>query len=197
MAKGFPLKMRGRIAAAEKSRTIKKKLRKMSEADKLEIAEERLEKVAQEITEDIEALEDLKYKERKEKEFGFLHGKPTILVAQDFVGAAFGAMFFTVTQEVWDISARLNLLNMLSVIFLGFFLGFLLIYFSRRRKFVSTQIFRASALRAVEVYIISFLTSFIFVSILGTGAGIDAFKQVAVITMPAVVSAATADLLFY
>lgn len=191
------MKMRGRIAAAEKSRTIKKKLRKMSEADKLEIAEERLEKVAQEITEDIEALEDLKYKERKEKEFGFLHGKPTILVAQDFVGAAFGAMFFTVTQEVWDISARLNLLNMLSVIFLGFFLGFLLIYFSRRRKFVSTQIFRASALRAVEVYIISFLTSFIFVSILGTGAGIDAFKQVAVITMPAVVSAATADLLFY
>ena len=189
--------MRARFSKAGKKDIVHKSLKKMSDVERLELSEERLEKVVDEIAGEIEEIEHIKNIERSKKEFSFLQGKPTELALQDFVGAAFGAMFFTVTQEVWELSAKLQLLNILALVILGFSLGFLLIYFSRRRKFVSTQVFRTSFVRGIEVYIISFLTSFIFVSIFGTASGAEVFKQVVVITLPSVVSAATADLLFY
>lgn len=196
MAKGFPLKMRGRLGGARRE-IIRKKLKKMNEVERLENTEERLEMVADEIAEEIEEIEKIKNIERSKKEFSFVGGKITELALQDFVGAAFGAMFFVVTQEVWELSLKLQLLNSVAVVLLGFFLGFSLIYFSRRRKFVSTQVFHTAFLRGVEIYSISLLTSLAFVSIFGTAQGVEMVKQAIVIAMPAVVSAASADLLFY
>ena len=125
-------------------------------------------------------------------------GEFTILTLQDFVGAAFGALFFAITQEIWEVSARLAVPNLIAVVLISFFMGFSLIYFSRRRKLLSMRIFHTSFIRAMEIYIISFLTSILLITVFSTAPSFTLMiKQTIVVTLPAVITAATADLLFY
>jgi len=132
------------------------------------------------------------------KEFAWIKGRFSILLLQDFVGASFGAMFFAVTQEVWDIAAALKMINVIAVIIMSLILGFALVYFSRRRREISVKVEHASSLRAVEIYVVSFITALLFVMVLNTANGAEIiFKQTVLITLPSVVSAATADLLFF
>jgi uncharacterized membrane protein len=133
----------------------------------------------------------------KHKELAFMKGRPTELIVQDFIGAAFGAMFFVVTTEVWDFAARMQLWQIFSVVLLSAFFCFAMVYFSRRRRFLSEVVYKTMALRGIELYAVSLITSFLFVVIFGTAAGFAAVRQSIVIALPATVSAATADLLFY
>ena len=131
-------------------------------------------------------------------EFAWIRGTLSTLLLEDFVGASFGAMFFALTQEVWDISAKLQLWSIVALTLLTFSLGFMLIYLSRRRLSISVKLEHAASLRALEIYLISILTALMFVLILQTAnTPILVFKQAVLIALPAVISAATADLLFF
>ncbi|MBI2041061.1 MAG: DUF2391 family protein [DPANN group archaeon] len=131
-------------------------------------------------------------------ELAWLHGSVSILLLEDFVGAAFGAVFFTVTSEIWEIAKHLGSVNIFIIFLISIIMGFSLVYLSRRRKAVSIKLEHAASLRAIEIYIISFLTSLMFVLVFNTAQATDLIlKQTFVITLPAVVSAATADLLFF
>ncbi len=134
----------------------------------------------------------------KHHELAWMHGRVSILLLEDFVGAAFGAVFFTVTSEVWEIAKGLHAANILAIVAISLIMGFSLVYLSRRRKAISVRLEHAASLRAVEIYVVSFLTSLLFVLVFNTAQAPDLIiKQTFIIALPAVVSAATADLLFF
>ncbi len=194
MPRGFLLKMRGRMNSPEA-----RKVRLKKEMSRLEKLQNHLEDDIDSIRKEIETLEELEEIEAKRHhEFGWVKGKITMLSLQDFVGAAFGALFFVVTQEVWTISLRLEVLNISAIFILSALLTYLLIYLSRRRKTLSDRIYNTSFMRALEIYTVSLATSFVFVIIFGTAVSAETImKQSIVVALPATISAATADLLFY
>ena len=200
MPRGYILKMRARMGARHIRRQHNKKAPAEDEEEKLEAIEERLENVSSEVMQEIDKIEDLKQSaEVKKHEFGWIKGKITSLLMQDFIGAAFGAMFFAFTQEVWDITARLSMFSVIAILAISLLSGFSLVYFSRRRKSLSVRIYHTVMLRGLEIYILSFFTSLLFILLLGI-FGYDPlllFKGSVIIALPAVISAATADLLFY
>lgn len=190
MAKPFMLKQRSRYGA----RLARKKLLP-AHIRELEKVEEHLEKVEQQVEEDIERLE---VAEKREHHFAFIGGKFSVLMLQDFIGAVFGAMFFAVTQEVWEIGIKIDAVQTFVILLLSLITGFGLVYFSRRRKIISSRIYHNAFLRTVEVYSISFATSMLFVLVFGLSSQPEIMlKQAVLIALPAVVSAATADLLFF
>jgi uncharacterized membrane protein len=193
-AKGFPIKMRARLHGPAHSH-------RRGESDpisRIEHAQARLEKVADEVLTEVAALEKVKKSYLKKPQFSWMTGQLSVLTLQDFVGAAFGAMFFVMTQEVWDVAKRLNVFGMLALVVIAFLLGFSLVYLSRRRKFIDEQLHMHAITRAVELYGVSFVTALAFILILGTApASGQLLPQAIMITLPAVVSAATADLLFF
>ena len=193
MPRGFMMKMRGRFASAgRKKARVKKELRK------LEHIEERLEKDIGNIEKEIITLESVEeYEKGKPREFGWIKGRITTLVLQDFVGAAFGAIFFVVTQEIWELSARLGSLNLSAIFLMSFLLTFLLVYLSRRRRYISTKLYHTVFLRALEIYSVSLITAFIFVGMFDTASGTVMLSQSILVALPATISAATADFLFY
>lgn len=131
-------------------------------------------------------------------EYAWIKGTVSALILQDFVGATFGAMFFAVTQEVWIIAEDLAPLNVFAIFMISLIVGFALVYLSRRRRRVSEKIEHAASLRAIEIYAISWLTSLLFVVVFDTAGTLPTMlKQTFMIALPAVVSAATADLLFF
>src|SRR3989344_1315885 len=134
----------------------------------------------------------------KHHELAWMHGRVSVLLLEYFVGAAFGAVFFTVTSEVWEIAKGLGAINIFAIFAISIIMGFSLVYLSRRRKAVSIKLEHAASLRAIEIYAVSFLTSLLFVLIFNTAHTTDLIiKQTFIIALPAVVSAATADLLFF
>jgi len=195
-ARGFMLKMRPRLAGAKRSRARR---HVKGDVARLENLEERLENVTSQINREVEDLEGVKhYVASKKSEFGWIKGEITELALQDFVGAIFGAMFFAMTQEVWQLALGLNALNAFLVFLLSFTTGYLLIYLSRRRKFISARAYRSSFLRATEIYAMSLVAAGLFVGIFGLAPdNAGALKEIIVIALPAVISAATADLLFF
>lgn len=195
-ARGFMLKMRPRLAGAKRSRARR---HVKDDVARLENLEERLESVTGEIEREVEEIEGVKhYVASKKSEFGWIKGEITELALQDFVGAIFGAMFFAMTQEVWQLALGLNALNTFFVFLLSFTTGYLLIYLSRRRKFISARAYRSSLLRAIEIYAMSLVAAVLFVGIFSLAPDTAcALKEVIVIALPAVISAATADLLFF
>ena len=199
MPRGAILKMRARMGAVH-ARKSHKKASAEDEEEKLDQIEEKLENVSSEVMEEIDKIEKLKESAvAKKHEFGWIKGKVTGLLVQDFIGAAFGAMFFAFTQEVWEISAKLNMFSVIVILIISLISGFSLVYFSRRRKSVSVRIYHTVMLRGLEIYILSFFTSLLFILLLGV-LGYDPlllFKGSVIIALPAVISAATADLLFY
>jgi len=131
-------------------------------------------------------------------EFSWIKGNVSTLLLQDFVGAAFGAMFFAVTQEIWTIAENLRIVNVIAVFIISIVMGFALVYLSRRRKMMSEKIEHAASMRVIEIYAISWLTALLFVMVFDTAGSLDLMlKQTFMIALPAVVSAATADLLFF
>src|SRR3989338_1281183 len=188
MPRGFIFKMRARLASAKRRKT-------KGELKRLGKIENRLEKDIDEMGEELEALQNIEDSQaRKHREFSWITGRITTLVLQDFVGAAFGAIFFVVTQEVWELSLRLGSLNLAGIFTMSFILTFLLIYLSRRRKTLSARLYHTSFLRGIEVYTVSLATAFIFVGIFGTASGFAILNQTILVALPATLSAATADL---
>ena len=51
----------------------------------------------------------------KHHELAWMHGRVSVLLLEDFVGAAFGAVFFTVTSEVWEIAKGLGAINIFAI----------------------------------------------------------------------------------
>ncbi|MBI4177733.1 MAG: DUF2391 family protein [Candidatus Aenigmarchaeota archaeon] len=170
-----------------------------AEVKKIDKIEMRLENAADKMIKSTEELENIKHGVLKRKDhLGWMGGQLTLLAMQDVVGAIFGAVFFVITQEIWDLSARLGALNIAAIAILSFFMGFSLVYMSRRRKLVSIRIFHTSFLRAIEIYLISFIVSLSLITVFSTAPTFDLMiKQAVVISFPAVITAATADLLFY
>ena len=170
-----------------------------AEEKKLDKLETRLENITDKMIKETEELEGIKRTLGKRKtEFSFFSGEFTVLAIQDVVGAAFGALFFTITQEIWEIAAKLALPNLIAISAISFLMGFSLIFFSRRRKLVSMRIFHSSAIRALEIYLISFFTSLILIMVFNTAPDfLMAIKQTVVVTFPAVITAPTADFLFF
>lgn len=192
------IRMAGRRSDRFRERNLdEKKMEK--ESEKLSKLETRMENVADKMIKETEELEGIKSGMRKRKrEFSLFGGELTLLTLQDFVGAAFGGLFFVVTQEIWELSARLALPNIIAVSLASFLMGLALIYFSRRRKLLSIRVFHTSMTRAVEIYLISFITSLLMIAMFNTAPNfILMLKQTVVVTFPAVITAATADLLFY
>ncbi len=194
-ARGFILKLRPRMAGAKRARARK---HVKDDVQRLENLEERLETVTDEINREVEEIEGVRHYVASKKEFGWIRGELTELALQDFVGAVFGAMFFALTQEVWAVALSLSPLNTFLVFMLSFLTGYLLVYLSRRRKFISQRAYHLSFLRATEIYVMSLFASALFVSLFSLAPDmIGAIREVVVIALPAVISAATADLLFY
>ncbi len=192
------IRMAGRRGDRFRERKLdEKKMEK--ESKKLDKLETRLENVADKMIKETEELEGIKHTVGKRKhDFSLFGGELTVLTLQDFIGAVFGGLFFAVTQEIWELSARLALPNIVAVSLASFFMGFALIYFSRRRKLLSIKVFHTSMIRAVEIYLISFITSLLLIAMFNTAPDFAmAMKQAVVVTFPAVITAATADLLFY
>lgn len=190
------IRMAGRRGGRLRNLDEKKMERESERLDKLET---RMENVADKMIKETEELEGIQSGMRKRKhEFSLFSGEVTILTLQDFVGAAFGGLFFTVTQEIWELSARLALPNLTAISLASFLMGLALIYFSRRRKLLSIRVFHASVVRAVEIYLISFVTSMLLITMFSTAPTFELMlKQTVVVTFPSVITAATADLLFY
>ncbi len=191
------LRFAGRQATFGNKKVNQKKLE--ADAGKLDKLETKLENVTDELLKETEEIEGMKRNiVARKNQFSVASGQLSILALQDVVGAAFGALFFVITSEIWDISARLAPANLLMVVLLSFFMGFSLVYFSRRRKLLSIRVFHTCFVRAIEVYAISFLTSVWLVMIFNTAPSFEIMmRQTVVITLPAVITAATADLLFY
>ncbi len=191
------LRLAGRQATFANKKVNLKKLE--VDAKKLDNLETKLENVTDELLKETEEIEGIKRNVIARKtQFSIAGGQLSILALQDVVGAAFGALFFVITSEIWEISSRLAPLNLLTVVLLSFFMGFSLIYFSRRRKLLSIKVFHTCFVRAVEIYTISFLTSLWLVMIFNTAPAFEIMmRQTIVITLPAVITASTADLLFY
>lgn len=198
MAKGFPIKLRARMSGRRDA--VARKPNPVIKLKKLERLEKELENVSQEVHSEIDELEKIEEIESHQKgEFAWIKGNVSHLLLQDFVGAAFGAIFFVVTQEVWDLSARFVAWQIASVILISFAMGYSLIYFSRRRKNLSQKVYHTVFLRCFEMYVVSFLVSVLFIMILATAeiAPIPLVQQASLVSVPAILSAATADLLFY
>lgn len=195
-ARGFMLKMRPRLAGAKRSRARR---HVKDDVARLEDLEERLENVTNEINREVEEIEGVKhYVAAKKGEFGWITGEVTELALQDFVGAVFGAMFFALTQEVWAAALNMSFLYSFLTVVLSFGVGYLLVFLSRRRKFISHRAYRSYFLRATEIYAMSLVASGIFVVLFSIAPDTSgAIKEMIVIALPAVISAATADLLFY
>lgn len=195
-AHGFMLKMRPRLSGAKRS---KARRHVKDDVERLENLEERLESVTDEISREVEEIEGVKhYVASKKSEFGWIKGGVSELVLQDFVGAVFGAMFFALTQDVIRAALNMSYLNVFFVFLLSFLTGYLLVYLSRRRKFISQRVYHTSFLRAIEIYTMSLVASGIFVALFSLAPGMSgALKEMIVIALPAVISASTADLLFY
>ncbi|MBI3412863.1 MAG: DUF2391 family protein [Candidatus Aenigmarchaeota archaeon] len=170
-----------------------------AEVKKLDKMETNLENVADKIIRETQELENIKHGVLKHKDhLGWMGGQLTFLAVQDIVGAIFGAMFFVITQEIWQLSSRLGALNLAAISILSFLMGLSLVYMSRRRKLLSIRLFHTSFMRAIEIYLISFITSLWLIMIFNTAPDFtQLIKQAVVVTMPAVITAATADLLFY
>lgn len=195
-ARGFVLKMRPRMGRTRPLRKVKH--RHKDEVERIEELEERLENVTGKIDREVEELEGMKHFVSSKREFGWIRGELTTLALQDFVGAIFGAMFFAMTQEVWAVALALSPLNTFLVFLLSFVVGYLLVYLSRRRKFISQRAYHVSFLRATEVYVTSLFASWLFVALFGLAPdAAGTIREMVVIALPAVISAATADLLFY
>lgn len=192
------VRMAGRRGDRFRERNVDE--RKMEkESEKLDKLETRLENVADKMIKETEELEGIKKGMGKRKhDFSLFSGELTTLTLQDFVGATFGGLFFAITQEIWELSARLALPNIIAVSVASFLMGFALIYFSRRRKLLSIRVFHTSMIRALEIYLISFITSILLIAMFSTAPNFTLMlKQAVVVTFPAVITAATADLLFY
>ena len=201
MPRGALIRLRTRLGV-QRLRNLKagraKKVR--DEEEKLEDMEEKLEHVTDEVMGEITKIEKLKGTvPHKRHEFSWIKGEVSALLMEDFVGAGFGAIIFIFTQEVWEIALKLNIFSIIAVILISFITGLSLIYLSRRRKFLSMRIFHTAMLRGVEIYTVSFLTSLLFILIFGVFGyePLPVLKGTVLITFPAVISAATADLLFY
>ncbi len=187
----------GRRAQLSRSRKIKSKKLDMEEK-KLDSLEFKLENITDKMIKETEEIEGIKHKigERK-SQFSVMGGQFSSLTLQDIVGASFGALMI-ITQQVWEISSKLAPFNLAMLVLISFSIGFSLVYFSRRRKLMSLKVFHTCFLRAVEIYLISFLTSVILIMVLNTAGSFDLMmKQTILVTLPAVITAATADLLFY
>jgi len=194
-ARGSMLKLRPRLAGAKRSRARR---HVKGDVERLERLEDRLENVTSQISREVEEIEGAKHYVASKREFGWIRGELSELALQDFVGAIFGAMFFAMTQEVWSIALGLSALNTFMVFLLSFVVGYLLIFLSRRRKFISRRAYHTSFLRAVEIYVMSVAAAGIFVALFSLAPDTaGALKEIIVIALPAVISAATADLLFY
>lgn len=198
MSKGLLLKFRARMGA-RKLKQPSKKYSVRSEEQRLEAMENKLENVAYEVDKEIGKIENLKEQTPKKHEFSWIKGKVTSLLLQDFVGASFGAVVFVFTQEVWDIASRIGMPSVFAILLLSLIAGFSLVYLSRRRRAVSVRIYHTTLLRGVEIYAISLLTSFLFIVILKVLEynPLLLFKGSVLVALPAVISAATADLLYY
>lgn len=200
MVKGMLIKLRARMGAAKLNKAKRGKIKRIKdEEQKLEVMEERLEYVADKVGEEIDRIERLKSSTIREHEFSWIKGKVTSLLIQDFVGAFFGAIFFAFTQEVWDITRKISMFSIMVILILSILFGFSLIYLSRRRRVVSLRVYHTALLRGLEIYIISFFTALLIISLLGIleYEPLLLFKGSVLIALPAVISAATADLLFY
>ena len=199
MPKGTILKLRARMGAVRMRQNAHRKASARNEEEKLEAMEERLENVTYDIHEEIDRIEKLKENAAQEHEFGWIKGKITNILLQDFVGASFGAIVFVFTQEVWDIAMKINLFSVIALALISMLSGFSLIYLSRRRRVVSVRIYHTTLLRGVEIYIVSLLTALLFIFLLGIFEydPLLLFKGSVLIALPAVISAATADLLYY
>lgn len=197
MVRSLALKARARAGGGRRALGRRNGLNE--EVDKLERMEMDLQDTANKIMLEVDKIEDIKGKGTGTKhEFAWIKGKLTILTMQDFVGAAFGAVFFVVTQEVWELSAKLGSFNAILLVLVGLVTCFLLVYLSRRRKMLSTQIYHTTILRGIEIYLISLFTAFLFITIFGTATELSLIiKQMIVVAFPAAISAATADLLFF
>ena len=198
MARSLPLKMRVRMGKKRRGPSTVQGRASDSRLRKLEGLEKRLENVSEEIETEIKEIERLEGPELRKAEFAWIQGGGSLLLLQDFVGASFGAVFFAVTGEVWDIAARSAPWQTFLMLLMGFAVGYSLVYASRKRKTVSQKVYSTVFFRCVELFVVSFVVAVFFVVVLATApSATEIFKQAAIITMPAVVSAATADLLFY
>ena len=197
MPKGMLLKLRARMGARRLH--TREKISVKNEEQRLESMEKNLENVADEISDEIDKIEELKGQIPKKHEFSWIKGKLTSLLLQDFVGASFGAIIFVFTQEVWDIIARISLFSVFAILLISLVSGFSLIYLSRRRRAISVRIYHTTLMRGIEIYAVSLLASFLFIIILQVIEynPLLLFKGSVLVAMPAVISAATADLLYY
>src|SRR3989344_4908092 len=167
MAKGFPIKMRARMS--KRMGVSKRKVSPQVKLKKLERLENELENVSEQVHAEIDEIEKIEEVEAHEKtEFAWIKGNLSHLLLQDFVGAAFGAIFFVVTQEVWELAAKMSRWEVSAIVGLTFFMGYSLIYFSRRRKNLSKKVYHTVFLRCFEMYTVSFAVSALFVFILAT-----------------------------
>lgn len=197
MPKALLLKVRSRMGAVRIRRKPKRGAAR-NEEEKLEAIEERLENVNYDINQEIDRIEKIKEGAQRH-EFGWIKGKVTAILLQDFVGASFGAVVFVFTQEVWEITLRISMLSILAIAIISLISGFSLIYLSRRRKVMSNRVYHSALLRGIEIYTVSLLTSFLFIILLGVFEydPLILFKGSVLIALPSVISAATADLLYY
>ena len=185
---------------------------KNKEIRRLETVEEKLQHVSEELNLEIDRIEHIKRKKEYELEkqswfvdefaslsgFAWIKGEFNFLIFQDFIGAAFGAVFFVLTQEVWDFSKNVSKFNLFIIFIISIFFCFALVYFSRRRKMLSHKFHQTVFLRTCEIYITSYLTALLFILIFQSpNESIFLFKEAVIITLPSVISAGTADLLFY
>jgi uncharacterized membrane protein len=196
MAKGFPIKMRARMTGKRDDSSNKKG--SYSKLRKLERLEKELESVSERVHVEINELEKIEGLEEK-PQFAWIKGNVSHLMLQDVIGAAFGAIFFVVTQEVWDLSAKFVAWQIASLIAVTFLMGYALIFFSRRRKNLSKKVYHNVFFRCFEMYLMSFAVSASFILMIGTAPLeiMPLVQQASLVTVPAMLSAATADLLFY
>jgi len=118
---------------------------------------------------------------------------------QQLIGSAILSSPFLFTEEVWRIAANTSIAQSLLSIALTLFLGHGILYIEKHeRDFIEERHIAGLRLRYISLMTVSFGTILLLLSITATGqtlgnGAVNTFKTVSIVSIFAVIGAATAD----
>jgi uncharacterized membrane protein len=180
-------------------------LRNISKEDKklnlLEKEEEKIENLAKKEINELDELKNLEEEIKKDVKQSPLKRITVIDMARGLVGSFFGIVAHFAFVEGLNVSERLNFTMLRATLLLltSLFIGFVFLYYTGYKQIKDKKLLFIMPVRLLVIFGISMVSILSVLSLFGLittqSTFQDIYKQVAVVSLPAIIGAITADLL--
>ncbi len=183
----------------------RKQLKKLFQEDKkinkLEQEEEKVERLTKKELQELQELKKLEQEISKSVKISPLRKITTRDMARGLVGSFFGIVAHFAFIEGVDVVEKFHITMFRAslLLFASFVIGFIFLYATGYREIKDTKILSIMPIRIFVIFgisIVSILSVLALFGIIGPESTFtEVYKQVAVISLPAMIGAATADLI--